>query len=120
MRKIHGNCPKDDLCENYCCLPCACTITKVLVDVERIFTTFKQSKGVKQCIQSHKRSEGVKQFLQSDSECLPSKIRNIQMLLFKMIVLMYKETSIKIQKRDVVISFIMLLMLGYQIVLRDQ
>ena len=75
MRKIHGNCPKDDLCENCCCLPYACTITKVLVDVERIFTTVKQSKGVKQCLQSHKRSEDVKWFLQSDSECLPSKIR---------------------------------------------
>ena len=75
MRKIPGNCPKDDLCENCCCLPCACTISKVPVDVERMFTTVKQSKGVKQCLQSHKRSEGVKWFLQSDSECLPSEIR---------------------------------------------
>ena len=75
MRKIHGNCPKDDLCENCCCLPCACTITKVPVDVERMYTTVKQSKGVKQCLQSHNRSEDVKRFLQSDSECLPSKIR---------------------------------------------
>ena len=43
-------------------LPCACTITKVLVDVERMYTTAKQSKGVKQCLQYHKRSEGVKWF----------------------------------------------------------
>ena len=75
MRKIPENCPKDDLYENCCCLSCACTITKVPVDGERMFTTVKQSKGVKQCLQSHKRSEGVKWFLQSDSECLPSKIR---------------------------------------------
>ena len=60
VMKIPGNCLKDDLCENCCCLPCACTITKVPVDVERMFTTVKQSKGVKQCLQSHKRSKGVK------------------------------------------------------------
>ena len=42
------------------------------------------------------------------------------MILFKMIVLMYKEISDKIQNKDVVKSFIMLLRLGYQIVLRDQ
>ena len=75
MRKIPGNCPKDYLCENCCCLPCACTITKVPVDVERMYTTVKQPKAVKQCLQSYKRSEGVKWFLQLDSECLPSKIR---------------------------------------------
>ena len=63
------------ICENCCCLPCACTITKVPVDIERIFTTVKQSKGVKHCLQSHKRSEGVKWFLQSGSQCLASKIR---------------------------------------------
>ena len=51
--------------------------------------------------------------------CHP-RLGNIQILLFKMIVLMSKETSDKIQNKDVVISFIMLLMLGYQIVPRDQ
>ena len=50
-------------------------VSVIQVDVERMLTTVKQSKGVKQCLQSHKRSEGVKWFLQSDSKCLPSKIR---------------------------------------------
>ena len=75
MRKIPGDCPKDDFCGNCCCTPCVGTITKVPLDVETMFTTIDPSKGVKQCLESDKRSEGVKRYLESDSECLPSKIR---------------------------------------------
>ena len=96
MRKIPGNCQKDYLCENCCCLPCAYTITKVLVDIERMFTTVKQSEGVKQCLQSHKTSEGVNSFYIQIVNFCYSRLGNIQMLFFKMIVLMYKETSDKI------------------------
>ena len=74
MTKIPRVCPKDDLCDNCCCTPCVCTITKDPLDVETMFTTIEPSKGVKQCLESDKRTEGVKCCLQSDSECLPSMI----------------------------------------------
>ena len=60
VMKIPGVYPKDDLCDNCCCTPCFCTITKDLLDVETMFTTIEPSKGVKQCLESDKRTEGVK------------------------------------------------------------
>ena len=40
-----------------------------------MFTTVKQSEGVKQCLQSHKGTKGVKRCPQQDIKCLPCKIR---------------------------------------------
>ena len=57
VTKIPGVCLKDDLCDNCCCTPCACTITKDPLDVETMFTTIEPSKGVKQCLESDKRTE---------------------------------------------------------------
>ena len=119
MRKIPEDCPKDDFCGNCCCTPCVCTITKVPLDVETMFTTIDPSKGVKQCLESDKkRSEGVKWFLQSDSECLPSKIRKHSHAFVQ-------DDCIEVQ-RDIGqnskqgCGFIMVLMLQYLIIPRDQ
>ena len=120
MRKIPRNCPKDDLCENCCFYLVLAQLQKfqlMLKECLLLLSNLKVLNSVYNLIRDLKVLHGV--YNQIANVCHP-RLGNIHMLLFKMIVLMYKEAPDKIQNKYVVISFIMLLMLGYQTVPRDQ
>ena len=119
MRKIPGNCPKM-ICVRI-------VVYLVLAQLQEFQLMFKECillssnlkvlNSVYNLIRDLKVLNGF--YNQIANVCHP-RLGNIHMLLFKMIILMYKETLDKIQNKDVVISFIMLLMLQYLIIPRDQ